>query len=336
MDAYSPALPSLRVAMDSELHRFLADRRAAVPDAAPLIYEIERVLDAGGKRLRPAFCYWGYRAAGGSHSRPIVEASAALELLHTFAIVHDDMMDRSLTRRGEPTTHAKHGSDFALLVGDLALVLADAQFFAADFDTPRLAAAFGAYSRMRQEVIAGQYLDLAARDQDVDADHARRVAVLKSALYSVAEPLIIGATLSGADENLIEGLRAFGVPLGEAFQLRDDILGTFGAPAEMGKPADSDIREGKRHLLYALTLERLSGDDRARFIREWGGGDSLTEEQIISLRALIDGSGARRATEAALAERVAEAERLLAAMTLPDDTRAALVDLGTAAVERSV
>jgi geranylgeranyl diphosphate synthase, type I len=335
VDSYTPSLASLRVAVDSELHRFLADRRGAVPDAAPLIFEIERLIDAGGKRLRPAFCYWGYRAAGGEHDRPILEAASSLELLHTFAIVHDDMMDRSLLRRGEPTTHAKFGFDFALLVGDLALVLADALFLSTDVDRNLVAHAFEAYSRMRQEVIAGQYLDLAARDHEVDAAHARRVAILKSALYSVAEPLIIGATLAGANEDLLGQLRAFGVPLGEAFQLRDDILGTFGAPDELGKPVDSDIREGKRHLLYALTIERLEGRLRETFLRLWGGGDALTEEEIFSLRALIDRSGAHAATEAALEERVAEAEAALTAMSLPEDARAALTDLGIAAVERS-
>jgi geranylgeranyl diphosphate synthase, type I len=321
--------------VDSELHRFLAERRAAVPDAAPLIHEIERVLDAGGKRLRPAFCYWGYRAAGGVHDRPIVDAAASLELLHTFAIVHDDMMDRSETRRSEPATHAKHGADFALLAGDLALVLADAMFFGAGFETPRLIAAFEAYSRMRQEVIAGQYLDLAARDQNVDPAHARRVAVLKSALYSVAEPLAIGATLAGADEQLVAKLHAYGVPLGEAFQLRDDILGTFGAPDEMGKPADSDIREGKRHLLFALTLERLDPDARSDFVKKWGAGDALNEADITHLREQVETSGARAATETALAERVAEAHAALDALDIAPDARAALVDLAAAAVERS-
>src|SRR5918995_6186671 len=143
---FSPSLAELRTAVDVELHRFRDERFNAVPDAAELIDEIARVVSAGGKRLRPAFCYWGFRAAGGRHGPEIVRAAASLELLHTFAIVHDDIMDDSDERRGEPTVHVRHGLGFALLTGDLALVLADAMLLGAGFPPDMSLAAFADYS----------------------------------------------------------------------------------------------------------------------------------------------------------------------------------------------
>nr|MBA3430919.1 polyprenyl synthetase family protein [Actinomycetota bacterium] len=200
---FSPSIGELKAMVDDELARFLETRRAALPDANPLIDEISRTIEAGGKRLRPAFCYWGFRGGGGVHGDAIVRVAASLELLHTFAVVHDDIMDESSQRRGAPTTYALHGVSFALLVGDLALVLADDSMMASGFPSEVVARAFGAYSRMRQEVIAGQYLDLAtAKDPLTTEARARHVAVLKSGRYSIQEPLAIGAALAGAPPDL--------------------------------------------------------------------------------------------------------------------------------------
>ena len=337
MTAFAPSLEELRAQVDAELEGFLADRRRALPEADLMIDEIARLVQAGGKRLRPSFCYWGFRAAGAEGSRALVRASASLELLHTFAIVHDDIMDRSDERRGEPTVHVKHGSEVALLVGDLALVLADDLLFASGFAPDVLQTAFGAYSRMRQEVIAGQFLDVrSSSSPDVDVDLARRIAVLKSGRYSVQEPLVIGAHLAGGDDGLIETLYEFGEPLGEAFQMRDDLLGLFGDRSSIGKSTDSDIREGKRHLLYAFTTEALSGDDRAFFLRRWGGGASLDDDEVERLRALVTTSGARARGEQHLAALETRARSILERLDAPAPTRSALADLSALAAHRSV
>ena len=206
---------NLRRAVDEELRAFLDDRRAALPEAAVLIDEIVRLIDSGGKRIRPAFCYWGYRAAGSRHRLEAVRAAASLELLHTFAVVHDDIMDSSEERRGAPAVHVTRGVNVALLVGDLALVLADALFVGCGFSAEAVARAFEWYSHMRQQVIAGQYLDLElARELLVSEERARWVAVLKSGRYSVEHPLAIGASLAGAGVELMEAIRGFGAPLG--------------------------------------------------------------------------------------------------------------------------
>jgi geranylgeranyl diphosphate synthase type I len=335
MTSHALSSHELRAAVDEELRRFLRDRRKALPEAELLIDEIARLLDSGGKRIRPAFCYWGYRTTATGHVAEAIRASASLELLHTFAIVHDDIMDSSEERRGVPTVHVLHSLNVALLVGDLALVLADALFLGAGFPGDRMAHAFEWYSRMRQQVIAGQYLDLELSGAPfVTEARARWVAVLKSGRYSIEHPLVIGACLAGADDARVERIRAFGAPLGEAFQLRDDLLGTFGDRSSTGKPVDSDIREGKRNVLYAKTVAALSGPERDFFVARWGAGSALANAEVDRLRALVQGSGARVATERLLAELTASALRALDSLDVAPEVRAALAELAHEATFR--
>ena len=335
MSTYEPSPDALRELIDRRLGDVLDERADNLPDARPLIDEIRRVIAAGGKRLRPSFCYWGYRAAGGDPGDEVLGAAAALELLHTFAIVHDDIMDRAPERRGIATVNAARGDDMALLVGDLALVLADDLFMHSGFSPQAISRGFGCYSRMRQEVIAGQYLDLeAARSPEMTEAQARRIAVLKSGRYSVEEPLAIGATLGGADDDLLDRLSAFAAPLGEAFQLRDDLLGTFGRSAETGKSVDSDIRQGKRNILFAMTLARLSGDDRSFFAQRWGAGAELGPDEVERLRSLIESSGARSSTEGLLVELTEKVEGALDRLAVDPASVGALRDLARLAIER--
>lgn len=335
MTSFWPGIDELRALIDAQLREFLLARRRELEEAGDLIDEISRVIESGGKRLRPAFCYWGYRGAGGEHSDDIVRAASSLELLHTFAIVHDDIMDTSRERRGAPTSYAVHGVNVALLVGDLALVLADEAIMASGFDQTTLAGAFEAYSRMRQEVIAGQYLDLvAAGKPGITEAEARRVALLKSGRYSIQEPLTIGAALAGASSDFKRELSDFGEPLGEAFQQRDDLLGTFGDPVSLGKPIDSDIREGKRHVLYAKALAGLHGFERATLEKLWGGGDELADEDVRALRKLLESSGARDGTEALLQTLAATALGRLEQISIDRDAGAALRELALEATDR--
>jgi geranylgeranyl diphosphate synthase type I len=328
-------MDELRSDIDAELRRFLSAKEQATRDGNRLIDEIARLIHAGGKRLRPAFCYWGYRTAGGLHAKQIVAASAALELLHTFAIVHDDIMDASSERRGVPTVHSRYGISVALLVGDLALVLADDLLMTAGFPPARTAEAFAHYSLMRERVILGQYLDLEVATQPfVKEQAARRVARLKSGQYSVEEPLLIGALLAGGSEELTKGLSRFGAPLGEAFQLRDDLLGSFGDARDLGKPVDSDIRRGKRNVLYAKTVTALDGAAKDFFVEHWGSGDELTEADVARLRDLVHSSGARASTERLLHDLVDEALQALEGLDINPTAEAALKELAEATARR--
>jgi geranylgeranyl diphosphate synthase type I len=239
----STAIQAVRGPVDLGLERFLGDRRAELagmdPSAVALVDELLRLLRAGGKRVRPALCWWAFRAAGGGQGELIVPACAALELLHTSALVHDDLMDRDAERRGVDATHVRFakqapagvdpeafGTSAAVLVGDLALVLSERLLRTSGFGTSRLDAAMARFDRMRTEMAAGQFLDVSgARDQ-------ARVRALKTASYTAEGPVLIGAALAGAGPEAEGPLRVFGRLVGEAFQLRDDVAdGEAGAEA---------------------------------------------------------------------------------------------------------
>jgi geranylgeranyl diphosphate synthase type I len=197
-----------------------------------------------------------------------------------------------------------------------------------------LAPAFADFTTMREHVIAGQLLDISAHEGPIDEARARAIAILKSGSYSIENPLLIGARLGNADDATRAALAAFGRPLGEAFQLRDDLLGVFGDPTLTGKAADSDIREGKRNVLFAKTLSALTGDERIWFESNWGraGLDVATVER---LRDLLDSSGARAATEELVDELGDTAAGALAEAEIDAAARAALTELMDIAIRRT-
>ena len=276
----------------SVLAEFVAIRRRQLEELDPALgevgAEISALLDAGGKRLRPAFVYWGHRATGAHHDPEVLLPAGAVELLHTFALLHDDVMDRSLERRGRAAGHAaladRHrqddrlgdsdwfGCSAAVLAGDLTFVWADELFESAAIAPDVLARARCVFTTLRAEVIAGQYLDLglaAARDADEAAAH--KVALLKSARYTVTRPLLIGAALSpSAGVAVEEILRSYGDAVGVAFQMRDDVLGLFGDPATTGKGVLDDLREGKRTLLLLRALRLATPAATGRATRSSG------------------------------------------------------------------
>jgi geranylgeranyl diphosphate synthase type I len=238
----------LRARIDATLQAFLRERRDRVWDldagARPLVQEIERLLDAGGKRIRPAFCYWGFRAAGGADrgapDEPIVRAAAALELLHTMALVHDDLIDGAKERRGAPSTSvwfadraealgargdpAAFGQAMSVLVGDLAAVLADRLLLESGFSPEALRRALAVYHPMREAMAVGQYLGLTGgAGPPGGPEAAGRAAAMKGGTYTVEGPLLFGHALAGGSTAVERSLSRFGRPLGQAFQLRDDL-----------------------------------------------------------------------------------------------------------------
>ena len=328
------------------LRDFLAGHRRALadadPDAAGLVDELVRVIGAGGKRLRPLFCYWGFRAGGGVDGEGVVRAAASLELLHTFAIIHDDVMDRSALRRGQPASHvalaaggdAHGGVSAAILAGDLAVVLSDELFRDAGFSPKRFLAGSRWYNRMRAEVVAGQYLDLVAARGAPDEDTVRRVARLKSGGYTVEKPLLIGAALAGSSPDVEALLSAYGVALGEAFQIRDDVLGAFGDPAATGKDVDGDLREGKRTLLVVRALETATPSDRA-FLEARLGHDDLVPADAERIREIIRSSGALDATSRTIDELHDRALASLEGAALAPDVLGALRELADRTATRA-
>jgi geranylgeranyl diphosphate synthase type I len=326
------------------------------PALAPVADEIG-ALAAGGKRLRPAFAYWGWRAApGGAEAPPeeepaVLRAVSALEFLHVSALVHDDVMDRADTRRGRPATHvgfasrhgagglggdaAMFGTGAAILVGDLALVWSDELLGCSGLSAAALARARAVWDTMRTEVMSGQYLDLLRAAGGLPGpDGALTVARYTSAGYTVLRPLQLGAAIAGARPEVVDALGRVGLPLGEAFQLRDDVLGVFGDPAVTGKSADDDLREGKRTLLIALAEERADLAGR-RLLRDSLGDPGAGPEELQALRRLIETTGARARVEQRITERTAQARAEIAAAPVSADARAALDALAVAATSRT-
>jgi geranylgeranyl diphosphate synthase type I len=222
----------LRPRIDRVLFTFLADRRSeivtAAPEAALLVDEIVRLLRSGGKRVRPVLCYWGYRAAERPDAEEILSPAAALELLHTFALIHDDVMDEAELRRGVPATFRLLGAGVAILVGDLCAALADELLLDASFPPEAMAPAISRFNRMRMEMAAGQFLDVSG-GPGIDEGAARRISALKTGSYTIEGPLHVGASLGGGSIELLTMLSRFGAPLGEAFQIRDDLEALLGA-----------------------------------------------------------------------------------------------------------
>lgn len=326
---------ALDAAIDDALPRIEA-RHASM---APLTAEL-RAFMAGGKRIRPALLLLGFEAAGGRRLGAVEGPALALELLHTCALLHDDVIDQAPTRRGRPSVHtafaARHRSErwagdpeaygraVAILLGDLAFVEADALFLSGHVPDQVLLDAFRRFTVLREEVMIGQALDLhAATARTTDRGLALQIATLKSGRYSVARPLELGAILAGADAELLAGLHAFGDPLGRAFQLADDLLGVFGDTATTGKSASSDLAEGKRTLLIAEAAARLGAVDRRR-LEEALGDPELDADTEQRLRTLLEDAGARAATEREIARSVASARAALAGLELPATARASL------------
>jgi geranylgeranyl diphosphate synthase type I len=315
------------------------DRWSAVdPDLHAPLTALRSLVLAGGKRLRPAFCHWAFVGAGGDPDAAVViDAGAALELLHTFALIHDDIMDGSVTRRGLDATHVlfqdlhaasewrgegrRFGEGVGILVGDLAFVYADLLLR----DAP--AAALDVFTELRLEVNIGQYLDLLGTvRRDASVELARRICVYKSGRYTTERPLQLGAALAGRLDDLRTPLSAFGEPLGEAFQLRDDLLGVFGDTAVTGKPVGEDLREGKPTALYALAAAHADGAAAELLARRFGAPD-LDAAEVAQLQEVLVATGAKAAVERRIAELRDEALAALADVSITDEAREELAAL---------
>ena len=310
---------------------------AVDPALADPFEALAELVLAGGKRLRPAFFHWAHVGAGGQPFAPeAVDAGAAIEMLHAFALAHDDIMDASESRRGHPTVHVRfsdshrrqelagdaerYGEAVAILVGDLAHVCADRLLTCR---TPTIAAI---WDELRMEVNVGQYLDVlaAARGEASDAE-ARRILEYKTGRYSVQRPLHLGAAVAGAFDRLADELTSYGRPVGVAFQLRDDILGAFGDSSVTGKPVGDDLREGKPTPLLA-TARAAATSTQAGVIRR-AGHPELTEDELSRLQQVVVDTGAVKAIESEIDQLIDEAMQVLGNLDLDGGAAGALADL---------
>lgn len=338
--------------VQAELDQFLAVKNVELTAIDP---ELRQALEAieefarGGKRLRPAFCYWAWRGAGQPDCEEIITAAASLELLQAAALIHDDFMDSSETRRGRPAVHrrfadlhAAHqwrgspegfGAAAAIILGDLCLSWCEELFESCGLRG--IQRAKPTFHAMRTEVMAGQYLDVLAQvNGRPDADRALRVIEYKAARYTVERPMQVGALLADGPPELIAACRAYGLPIGTAFQLRDDVLGVFGDPAQTGKPAGDDLREGKQTVLVAIAHQRASDSDRAVLERAMGE-PSLDDVTVGAVRDVLVRTGALVEVEERIARLTAQALGALDTAPIGTVARTALRELAIAASSRT-
>jgi len=347
--------------VDAALTEYL-DRRGrdaeaidtAFGEAAQVLAQFVR---GGGKRIRPTFAWWGWRGAGGNpldaEAPAVLRAVSALELVQASALIHDDLIDGSATRRGHPTVHVRfaglvpaglpgraHGFGLgaAVLLGDLALAWADDMLRAAGLPAAAAARAVAPWEAMRTEVVGGQYLDLLNQTTGNPSPHAALIVDrFKTAAYTVERPLHLGAAIAGADPALVACYRRFGAALGVAFQLRDDLLGMYGDPSITGKPAGDDLREGKRTLLLAIGVQRAEerGASAARAALHDAVGDpELDAATLDRVRTLLSELGAVRTVEERIEELTVRALDALGDGEIAEPAASRLAELAATVTRR--
>jgi geranylgeranyl diphosphate synthase type I len=346
-----PSLAAVVTAVDARLDELLAAERTRWLDVdeelGGPIDEIHRMVHSGGKRLRPAFCRWGFVGAGGdANDRRVIDAGAAIELMHAFALFHDDVMDDSDSRRGAPTTHAvyrdrhaqqrwagesrRFGEGVAILVGDLAFVLSDQLLLGAP------PAVWALWNTLRLELNAGQLLDILGSVRgERRLEKAERIARYKSGKYTIERPLHLGALLAAPErgDELLPALSTYGLPLGDAFQMRDDVIGAFGDTALTGKPVGDDLREGKPTPLLARAVARAEPAQLAVLDRV--GRPGLTDQEVADAQAVIVATGALAELEERIEQLAATAIDALEAIDLAPVAKSELRALADYVVARA-
>ena len=372
LDPQAPLSQAFRDAVSAEISDFLSEQSSVLDSMGPELVPVHLMASqmlCGGKRIRPAFCVWGYAAAAGiptdEELRPLLAAAGSLDVFHVSALIHDDLMDSSDLRRGRPAAHrqfealhanagwlgdsAAFGRAGAILLGDLLVMWSAQMLHGAGVEQSALERALPIVEAMRTEVTCGQYLDMVAQAHplrqrapaigslrptiELALDDASRVVEYKAARYTVQRPCQMGAAIGGGDDELYFALGAYGSPLGRAFQFRDDLLGVFGDPQVTGKPAGDDLREGKRTVLVAHAYAH-AGDAGQKLLLQRLGDPGLDETGINELQQVIVESGAREAVESMINEYHERALKALHDTEITEEGRAGLTALADAAVRR--
>jgi geranylgeranyl diphosphate synthase type I len=372
LDPQAPLSQAFRDAVSAEISAFVREQSSVLDSMGPELVPVHLMASqmlCGGKRMRPAFCVWGYVAAAGiptnEELKPLLSAAGSLDVLHVSALIHDDLMDSSDLRRGRPAAHrqfealhanagwlgdsAAFGKAGAILLGDLLVMWSAQMLHGAGVEQSALERALPIVEAMRTEVTCGQYLDMVAQAHplrkrapaigslrptiELALDDASRVVEYKAARYTVQRPCQMGAAIGGGDDELYFALGAYGSPLGRAFQFRDDLLGVFGDPKVTGKPAGDDLREGKRTVLVAHAYAHAD-DAGQKLLLQRLGDPGLDQAGISELQRVIVESGAREAVESMINEYHERALKALHDTEISEEGRAGLTALAEAAVRR--
>lgn len=361
LDAHDLDLNRIPTVVHDRLSKFLDSKEGDIAAIGTPVSEAVAYLRAfvlnGGKRIRPLYTWAGFVAAGGLENNTekleaVLEAAASLEFIQACALIHDDIIDSSDTRRGAPTVHravesyhrennlegnsAHFGESVSILAGDMALVWAEDMLQDSGLSTEALARSRAAWRGMRTEVIGGQLLDIYLEAQaNESVELANSVNRFKTAAYTIERPLHLGASIAGATPELISALRNYGHDIGIAFQLRDDLLGVFGDPAITGKPAGDDIREGKRTVLLAKALEKADKESPVAAAEIRAGIGQVSEPaDIAQLAQLIRDTGAEAEVENLISDLTTSGLAHLEAVSMPAEVKELLRSLAIRSTER--
>ncbi|MFE7899564.1 polyprenyl synthetase family protein [Streptomyces sp. NPDC057424] len=337
--------------VNGSLDAFLKQRIAGETDPAAreVLTMLRDFTMNGGKRIRPLFCYWGWRGAGGSpDDADVITVAAALELFHTAALIHDDIIDNSDLRRGRPTLHLAldkwhaaqdwrgesraFGESGALLTGNACLVWSEEMFHGSPLVTRRERAR-QLFARLRTSAVYGEFLDLVGETRGGLLSDALKIIRHKTASYTVRYPLQIGGALAGADDAVLAAYDTFGLMLGEAFQLRDDLMGLFGTSELTGKDASDDARKGKPTALIAVARKLADPEQHARLDLLYGV-EQLGQDGLAELRDVVRATGAPAVIEQIIRDRHAGAVRALREAGLQASALTELESLAAASVHR--
>lgn len=314
-----------------------------VPMAARMAEDYKHFLE-GGKKLRGSEIFLGYQMFGGSSVKTGLLASLVIEIIHSFLLIHDDFMDQDDLRRGEPTMHKKYAKEFGAHYGEsMAINLGDEGCFFAiqllnslDLPRERLSKTTEFLGQMLFEVGIGQALDITYEsEREFSEEKVLKVHRYKTAEYTIPGPLTIGAILAGVeDTKILHTIKDFGIPVGIAFQLRDDELGMFSTEEELGKPVDSDIKEGKLTLLIVKAMENASGED-LEFLKASYGKKNLSLEAVERIRQIMKDTGALEYSQKKSRDLVEEGKKFIPGITDDPEYQKLLRELADFCIERN-
>jgi len=349
-------LQNYKNTIDRKLAEYFAERIKQAEELDDLaVQSAKNVRDltlAGGKRLRAAFMYWGYKAAGGKDDEKIIEASMSIELTHIFLLIHDDIIDRDSFRHGVPAMHKVYekmakrlylkkdpqhfGNSMAMIVGDIAAAAGNEIIFNARFAPEKILKALAKLQKIVSVTVTGEMMDvvLEARGK-ASEEEIRRVHENKTAKYTIEGPLHLGALLAGAKGKILDDLSAYAVPVGIAFQVQDDILGVFGSEKKMGKPVCSDLREGKQTFLVVKAMEMGSGSDR-RLINRLLGNKNVSVEEIESFKEVLRKTGSLSYSQNLARSLVDKGKKALEKSAIQKDAKDFMIGIADYIVNREV
>ncbi|MGM5482040.1 MAG: polyprenyl synthetase family protein [Nanobdellota archaeon] len=326
-------MQDLKEKIDCELENYFA--QVSFPEQGlEILDDIKEFTLRNGKRIRPILLIYGFKAFGGLSEKEIIKASIAVEIMQSFLLIHDDIIDCDETRRGKPTLHKiyekrnqnitdcpeKLGKDIAIVSGDIASAMGQMIIQRCDFKSDIKLKAIEIFNQALIKTCIGQIKDVYSSYKDIKEKEIESIQRLKTATYTLESPLVLGAVLAGANQDMIEKLKRFAIPIGEAFQIQDDIIGLFGTKEKIGKPVGSDLREGKRTLLIAKAIE-WAAESEKMILKKALGDKDITQSKVLQVKNIIEKTGSLKYSKRKAKELLNKGEKELNNLDITDDSR---------------